>query len=39
MAKAYCYEDIAKMLLAAGASKELKNNDGNTAITGIDGDK
>ena len=39
MAKAYAYDEIAQMLLAAGADGNITNNDGNKAINGIDGDK
>ena len=39
MAKAYCYDDIAQMLIAGGADGQIKNNEGNAAINGIDGDK
>ena len=39
MSVAYAYDDISKMLLDAGADKQIKNNEGNAAITGIDGDK
>ena len=39
MAKAYCYDDIAQMLIAGGADGQIKNNEGNAAINGIDGNK
>ena len=38
MAQAYDYFWTAKILVAAGADKSLKNEDGHCSIDGIDGD-
>ena len=39
MANAYDYYWVGKMLVAGGANPELKNDEGNTAASGIEGDK
>lgn len=39
MSVGYDFYDQTDFLIAAGANKEVKNAEGNTAITGIDGDK
>ena len=39
MSVGYDFYDQTDFLISAGADKELKNAEGNTAVTGIDGDK
>eukprot|EP00729_Bicosta_minor_P004448 gene4448-12757_t len=39
MANAYDYYWVGQMLVAGGANPELKNDQGNTAASGIEGDK